>query len=62
MTQKTESATEVMMRMMIEIGKGIVISPSAESPEHAAMRKRLTAQMKEIEDNGGIVDIPFELP
>jgi hypothetical protein len=58
--------SEELNRMVLEIGAGWEYGdPRSEipkSPEAEAKWGRLKAQMKEIADMGGIVEIPFEWP
>lgn len=50
-----------MVQLAIDITLGRP-APPHESPEWKSARKRLTAQIEEIEAKGGVVDLPREIP
>jgi hypothetical protein len=54
------TSDEVVQAQIDEMaGKPI---PADATPGMRAFRKKLRAEIKEIESKGGIIDIPFEIP
>lgn len=54
--------TQRVVRMIHEIQlQGKTTSPT-DTPEEAALRARLVAEIREIADKRGIVDVPTEIP
>lgn len=53
--------SEELNRMVQEIQLGKTVVPG-EDAEHAKVRRKLTDEIKEIVEAGGVVEFPSELP
>jgi hypothetical protein len=52
--------TDTMMRIAVELQTGKA-PPRPDTPEEAEARRTLTREIREIEEKGGIVDLPPEI-